>query len=52
MQELNHNPKSDSETESSYLEAASESCQRAKPPTPRNHQSKQSPNSTNGGDLS
>ena len=34
MQELNHNPKGDSETEPSYLNAASESCQLAKPPTP------------------
>ena len=40
MQELDQTPKGDSKTESSYLKAAFESCQLAKPPTPRNHHSK------------
>ena len=35
MQELNHHPKGEIETESSYLNATSESCQLANPPTPR-----------------
>ena len=32
MQELNHHPKGEIETESSYLNATSESCQLANPP--------------------
>ena len=40
MQELNHHPKGEIETEASYLNATSESCQLANPPTPRNTHSK------------
>ena len=42
MQELNHHPKGEIETEASYLNATSESCQLANPPTPRNPHSKAS----------
>ena len=42
MQELNHHPKGEIETEASYLNATSESCQLANPPTPRNTHSKAS----------
>ena len=38
MQELNHHPKGEIETGSSYLNATSKSCQLANPPTPRNPQ--------------
>ena len=39
-QKLNQNSTGDSGTELSYLNAAPESCQLAKHPTPRNHHSK------------
>ena len=42
MQELNHHPKGEIETEASYLNDTSESCQLANPPTPRNPHSKAS----------
>ena len=42
MQELNHHPKGEIETEASYLNATAESCQLANPPTPRNTHSKAS----------